>query len=239
MPVKQKPIEKGSRMKTISSLILVLGTVVTTTAQSNFRASLASDKPETSWIAASAAFSLDGPSASFTISLGYDLSAAPPTAARLSGASAEFTFELVKSYTRVHFPLPAPPEPGEFDYGGSTRFLGAWLLPENLREDFVAGRTTLFLPGGQVGDFSGTVLPASPFLIKGLERQGSSFEIHFTAEPPYQYTVEYTESLGATNWSALRTVQALSQTFEAVVTDSVPDAGTRFYRIHRELCCHQ
>jgi hypothetical protein len=240
MPAKQKPKEKGSRMKTISSLIiLLLGTVVAATAQSNFRASLAPTEPENSWIPASAAFSLDGPSASFTISLGYELSgAAPPTTARLGGTNAEFTFELVTPSIVVHFPLPWPSEPWPFDYGPSTSFGGSFLLPDNLREDFIAGRTTLLLLGGQVGDFSGAVLPVSPPLIKGLDRQGSSFGIHFTAEPPYQYTVEYTESLRVTNWSELGKVGAASRTFEAVVTDSVTNGAARFYRIRRELCCH-
>jgi hypothetical protein len=110
-------------------------------------------------------------------------------------------------------------------------------LPDSLRDDFVAGRTTLLLLGGQLGDRSGAVWPASPPLIKGLDRQGSSFGIHFTAEAPYRYTVEYTESLGVGNWSELGQVAAVSQTFEAVVTDSTTSGAARFYRIRRTLCC--
>ena len=62
--------------------------------------------------------------------------------------------------------------------------------------------------------------------------------IHFTVQPPFRYTVEFTDSLGATNWSGLGTAASLGQTFETVVTDSVTSATSRFYRIRREICCH-
>jgi hypothetical protein len=107
------------------------------------------------------------------------------------------------------------------------------VLSGSLREELVAGRTTLAVLGSQTGDFSGGVLPASPPRISRLDRQGSSLGIIFTAEPPYQYTVEYTTALGSP-WSALGSVDALSRRFEAVVNDSITDTGARFYRIRRE-----
>jgi hypothetical protein len=226
-------------MKLLSSLILLVGTVATAPGQSNFRASLTSAGSENSWMPASAAFSLDGPAASFTISLGYELSGpAAPTTARLTGPVAELAFELRSPSIAIHFPLPWPPQPWPVDYGPSTSFSGSFLLPDDLRGDFVAGRTTLLLLGGQVNGFSGAVLPASPPRITGLHWEGASLEIHFVATPPYQYTIEYTEALELANWSSLGTVGAASQSFEAVVTDSVPSGAARFYRIRRELCCH-
>src|SRR5206468_4809215 len=135
----------------------------------------------------------------------------------------------------VHFPLPWPPEPWQFDYGAGTSFGWTFPLPDNLREDFVNGRTTLVLLGGTVGDFRGRVLPASPPIIESLDWQGTSFGVHFTAEPPYRYTVQYRDSVGVTSWLDLGEVGAVSQPFEALVMDSATKSGARFYQIRREL----
>src|SRR5947208_1164222 len=167
-------------MKKLFFLVAIAGLswgVMNATAQSTFRASLAPvvPAPENYYIPASAAFSLDGPSASFVISLGVELSAATaPTNAWLTGRTGEFTFDLSTPSIVVHSPLPWPPEPWQYDYSGSTAFYGSVLLPDNLREDLVAGRTALLLLGGTAGNFKGTVVPASRPLIKGLDRQGSS-----------------------------------------------------------------
>jgi len=212
--------------------------VVTATAQGTLRASLAPavPDPENYSIRASASFLLDGPSVSFTISLGAELSgAAAPTSARLWGAHGEFAFELGAAKVRGHFPLPWPSQPWQYDYGASTSFGGSFDLPDNLREDFLAGRTTRRLLAGELGVFMLVLVPASSLVIKGLAWQGSSIAIRFIAEPSYLYTVQYADSLVATNWSDLGKVDALSQSFETVVTDPITNAAARFYRFSRAL----
>jgi hypothetical protein len=219
-------------MKTLSFLVLLLGTAVATFAQT-FRATLApvTPTPDNSWITGAAAFALSGPTVSFTISLG--LEDVVPTIALLNGPQSTFTFDLGPPFNTIHSPGPWPN-----GYDGSTAFFGSFVMPDQLREDFLAGRTTLHLFGSRVGDFSGPVLPALAPQIGQISQQSSSLQIQFRAEAPYQYTVEYMESLGTTNTVILERVPALSQTFEAVVTDSVTANGARFYRIRRELCCH-
>src|SRR6266566_9528844 len=142
MPTKTNQI--GGIMKTVSSLMMLLGTVAGAIAQSNFTASLVPLGPDNYYIPASAAFDLDGPSVSFAISLGYELGGpATPVTARLSSTNAEFTFELGTGSGPIHSPLPWPPEPWRTDYGGSTLFRGSFVLPSGLREALVAGRTSL------------------------------------------------------------------------------------------------
>jgi hypothetical protein len=218
-------------MKRTSSLIVLLGIVVSATAQSNFIASLAPEvpTPENSDISGSAAFSLTGSAVSFTIRFG--LESIIPTSAHLRGENEEFKFELGTPFIVIHSPGPWPD-----GYDGSTTFSGSFLLPDSLRADLVAGRTDLFLPGSAVGDFSGAVLPVSIArpVIDGLVRQGSLFRFHFTAEPLYRYAVEYAESVKTPQWSPLTNILVEMQTVEAVVTDSVTNGPARFYRVRKE-----
>lgn len=220
-------------MKRTSSLLVLLGTVVSATAQSAFIASLAPEvpTPENSNIPASAEFSLTGSAVSFVIRFG--LENIIPTSARLRGENREFTFELGTPFIVIHSPGPWPD-----GYDGSTTFSGSFLLPDSLRAELLAGRANLFLPGSAVGDFSGAVLPLSVArpVIAGLDRQGSLLRFHFTAEPLYRYAVEFSESVRAPapQWSPLTNILVEMQTVEAVVTDSVTNGPARFYRIHKE-----
>jgi len=216
-------------MKTTITLGALIGVLFSAHAQGTFRASLSTIPPESSWFPAFGDFSLDGSSNRFSITFGYE--GIIPTTARLVGTSSESVFDLGSPFIVIHSPLPSPD-----GYDGSTSFSGSFLLPDNLREDFIAGRTTLLLRGSDVGDFHGAVLPASRPLIQRLDRQGSTLRFQFTAEPLYRYTVEYTESAGAANWLALTNYLAKVQSFEAVVTDSVTNGGARFYRIRQEFC---
>jgi len=218
-------------MKRTSSLIVLLGMVVSATAQSAFIASLAPEvpTPENSDIPAHAEFSLTGSAVSFVIRFG--LENIIPTSAHLPGEGAEFTFDLGTPFIVIHSPGPWPD-----GYDGSTTFSGSFLLPDSLRADLVAGRANLFLPGSAVGDFSGAVLPVSVArpVIAGLDRQGSLLRFQFTAEPLYRYAVQYSELVRAPQWLPLTNILVEMQTVEAVVTDSVTNGPERFYRIRKE-----
>ncbi len=167
----------------------------------------------------------------FTIS--FTLEDVVPTNAVIVGPESGFAFDLGQAFIVFHSPGPWPN-----GYDGSTAFFGSFELPSNLREDLAAGRTTLQLTGSSKGDFSGPILAALPPQIATLNFQGINFQLQFMAQAPYQYTVEYSESLGGTYSGELTAIPALSQTFEAVVTDSSMGVQTRFYRVRRELCCH-
>ena len=80
-----------------------------------------------------------------------------------------------------------------------------------------------------------TLLPAAP-VIEGLERDGPLLRFRFTGEPPYDYFIEFSESLPATQWLSLTNYRAKLQTIEAVVTDSLTNWPARFYRIRKQDC---
>jgi len=222
----------GFWIKTIHSLVILFGIVAGSAAQNNFRATLTPvvPTPENSFITGAAAFALNGTNVSFTISVG--LENIVPTTAQLVGPQSVSTFDLGTPFIVVHSPGPWPN-----GYDGSTAFFGTFAVPAGMLNDLVAERTTLQLLGSRVGDFSGTVLSAPLPQLGSISRQGSSLQIRFAAEPPYRYTVEHAETVGTTNTIGLTNVSALSQKFEAVVTDSTSVTDARFYRIRRELCC--
>jgi hypothetical protein len=80
-----------------------------------------------------------------------------------------------------------------------------------------------------------TLLPARP-VIEGLEQHGPLLRFRFTGEPPYDYFVEFSESLPATQWLSLTNYRAKLQTIEAVVTDSLTNWRARFYRVRKQDC---
>jgi len=79
------------------------------------------------------------------------------------------------------------------------------------------------------------LLPPPP-RIEAVERQGTNFRFHFSGEPPYDYFVEYADSLGKPNWLALTNFRAKLATIQAVVTDPMTNSAARFYRVRREPC---
>jgi len=81
---------------------------------------------------------------------------------------------------------------------------------------------------------AGTV--ASPPVIDRLERDGNSVRFHFTGPPLYDYTVEFTDSLTNTNWSALASYRAKIQTIDVVVINSFSGGQARFFRVRQEPC---
>jgi hypothetical protein len=79
------------------------------------------------------------------------------------------------------------------------------------------------------------LLPPAP-VIEGLERGASLVRFRFTGVPPYDYFVEYTDSLPASNWLCLTNFRAKLQTIEAVVIDPLTNGPARFYRVRRQDC---
>jgi hypothetical protein len=79
------------------------------------------------------------------------------------------------------------------------------------------------------------LLPPAP-VIEGLERGASLVRFRFTGVPPYDYFVEYTDSLPASNWLCLTNFRAKLQTIEAVVIDPLTNGLARFYRVRRQDC---
>ena len=80
-----------------------------------------------------------------------------------------------------------------------------------------------------------TLVPPGP-RIGGWERQGSTFRFQFSGEPPYDYFVEYTDSLPRRNWLSLTNFRAKLQSIQAVVTDPIDNGRARFYRVRKEPC---
>jgi hypothetical protein len=79
------------------------------------------------------------------------------------------------------------------------------------------------------------LLPPAP-VIEGLERGASLLRFRFTGAPPYDYFVEFTDSLPASNWLCLTNFRAKLQTIEAVVTDPLTNGPARFYWVRRQDC---
>jgi hypothetical protein len=73
-------------------------------------------------------------------------------------------------------------------------------------------------------------------IIERTERDGDSMRFQFTGEPPYDYTVEFTDSLIATNWLSLATYRAKIEAIQVVVTNAFANAQTRFFRVRKEPC---
>ena len=79
------------------------------------------------------------------------------------------------------------------------------------------------------------LLPPAP-VIEGLERDASLLRFRFTGVPAYDYFVEFTDSLPASNWLCLTNFRAKLQTIEAVVTDPLTNGSARFFRVRRQDC---
>jgi len=85
-------------------------------------------------------------------------------------------------------------------------------------------------------DVTAVWVSSSPLIIDQVERDADSLRFHFTGEPPYDYTVEYIDSLLKTNWMTLTTYRAKIQTIDVVVTNSFTNVSSRFFRVRKEPC---
>jgi hypothetical protein len=79
------------------------------------------------------------------------------------------------------------------------------------------------------------LMPGRP-VIDRIKRDDNSMSFHFMGEPPYDYAVEYTESLTAPKWEMLFVFRAQLTTIDVVVWDVFTGGPTRFYRLRKEPC---
>jgi hypothetical protein len=69
-----------------------------------------------------------------------------------------------------------------------------------------------------------------------IERDGNSLRFHFTGQPLYDYTVEFTDSLSPASWQALARYRAKLGPIDVVVTNSFTNAQMRFFRLRQDFC---
>ncbi len=80
-----------------------------------------------------------------------------------------------------------------------------------------------------------TLVP-NPTVIDRIERDGGSMLFHFTGQPLYDYTVEYSDSLTTPNWQTHSSYRAKLGPIDVVVTNSLSAAQMRYFRISTEPC---
>jgi hypothetical protein len=79
-------------------------------------------------------------------------------------------------------------------------------------------------------------LVLSTTVIDHIENDGSAMRFHFTGQPPYDYTVEFADSLTKPDWQPLASYRAKVQNIDVVVTNSFTNAQMRFFRVRQEPC---
>ncbi len=72
--------------------------------------------------------------------------------------------------------------------------------------------------------------------IDGFQVANGQFSLRFSAEPPYDYVVEFRNSLSSGNWAALTNFTAKIAAFEATASDSLSASPQRFYRVTKTPC---
>ena len=75
-----------------------------------------------------------------------------------------------------------------------------------------------------------------PPRIDGFQLANGQFSLRFSAEPPYDYVVEFRDSLSSGNWAALTNFTAKVADFEATASDSLSASPQRFYRVTKTPC---
>lgn len=79
-------------------------------------------------------------------------------------------------------------------------------------------------------------LTLNPLVIDRVERQGDSMLFHFTGPQLYDYTIEFTDSLTKPDWQTNSFHRAKLGPIDLVVTNSISESQTRFFRIRQEFC---
>jgi hypothetical protein len=75
-----------------------------------------------------------------------------------------------------------------------------------------------------------------PPRIDGFQVANGQFSLRFGAQPPYDYVVEFRDSLEGGNWLALTNFTAKIAAFEATASDSMSASPHRFYRVTKTPC---
>jgi len=147
-----------------------------------------------------------------------------------------FTFGngvVFSNYIRFFADAPPMPSPG----------LGSWNYTVTNVADGIGLSGAVVAPpfGSDVPNhfnhtnFVASLLP-NPTVIDRVEHDGSIMRFHFSGRPPYDYTVEFTDSLSKTDWQPLATYRAKFQTIEVTVTNSLAEAQMRFFRVRDQPC---
>ena len=79
-------------------------------------------------------------------------------------------------------------------------------------------------------------LLTNPVVIDRIERDGDSMLFHFTGQPLYDYTVEYSDSLTKPSWQTHSSYRAKIAPIDVMVTNSLSASQTRYFRIRTEPC---
>jgi hypothetical protein len=128
---------------------------------------------------------------------------------------------------------PPAPRPGLPDWNYTVQDQGGNLL--------INGVAVTPMFGADVpNQFTHTSVAATrildPIVVDRIERQGDSMVFHFTGPQLYDYTIEYTDSLTDPNWQTNSTHRAKLGPIDLVVTNSLSESQTRFFRIRQEFC---
>ena len=123
--------------------------------------------------------------------------------------------------------LPSSDWPSEgylvFSQGNTLRINGAVTVPCNgcsdIPREFTHSNVTAVLAGP---------------IIDQIQTTSNSLRFHFAGEPPYQYTVEFKDSLDSITWQTLTTHVALAMTIDVAVTNSFTNTATRFFRVRKQ-----
>ncbi len=79
-------------------------------------------------------------------------------------------------------------------------------------------------------------LVPNPTVIDQVAHNGTNIQFHFSGRPPYDYTVEFTDSLTEPDWQAFATYRAKVQAIDVTVNQPLGDAQTRFFRVRQQPC---
>lgn len=75
-----------------------------------------------------------------------------------------------------------------------------------------------------------------PLIIDQIRRDADSLRFHFIADPPYDYTVEYTDSFPSTNWVEFGTYRAKLHAIDITVTNAFSGSFAHFFRVRKFPC---
>jgi hypothetical protein len=171
------------------------------------------------------------------------------------GTSARLTFLRPDMFTVFRSPQEPPGFPFSFANGmvfsNYIRFLSPAPLPAwnswsytvtNLADRLEINGAAVSSPEGadvpnqfEHANVVATLVP-NPTVLDHVARNGTNIQFHFSGRAPYDYTVEFTDSLIKPDWQELATYRAKLQTIDVTVTQPLTNAQSRFFRIRQQPC---